>query len=80
MTMHFDSVITAKIPMPNIDLNNKSDKDKYDIIVKYSKSLIENNIILNNLSNINEKQSIMRKIEFIENNIEKLICEIYKIS
>ena len=78
--MHFDSVITAKIPMPNIDLNNKSDKDKYDIIVKYSKSLIENNIILNNLSNINEKQSIIRKIEFIENNIEKLICEIYKIS
>lgn len=80
MTMHFDSVITAKIPMPNINLNNKSDKDKYDIIIKYSKSLIENNIILNNLSNINEKQNIVRKIEFIENNIEKLICEIYKIS
>lgn len=79
MTMHFDSVITAKIPMPNINLNNKSDKDKYDIIIKYSKSLIENNIILNNLSNINEKQNIVRKIEFIENNIEKLICEIYKI-
>ena len=40
MTMHFDSVITAKIPMPSIDLSKKSDKEIHDKLVNLVYSII----------------------------------------
>ena len=40
MTMHFDSVITVKIPMPSIDLSKKSDKEIHDKLANLVYSII----------------------------------------
>ena len=76
MTMHFDSVITAKIPMPLLDIQRK----EHDKIVILVKNIIELNNKLTNEKNPNYINLIQRQIYNIDDMIEKLIYSIYELS
>lgn len=76
MTMHFDSVITAKIPMPLLDIQRK----EHDKIVILVKNIIELNNKLTNEKNPNYINLIQRQIYNIDDMIDKLIYSIYKLS
>lgn len=76
MTMHFDSVITAKIPMPLLDIQRK----EHDKIVILVKNIIELNNKLTNKKNPNYINLIQRQIYNIDDMIDKLIYSIYKLS
>ena len=76
MTMHFDSVITAKIPMPLLDMQRK----EHDKIVILVKNIIELNNKLTNEKNPNYINLIQRQIYNIDDMIEKLIYSIYELS
>ena len=79
MTMHFDSVVTAKIPIPYIDLNNKNKIDNYNRIIELVKTRITLETRLNNENNPNTINIIKRQINGIENSIEKIINFLYEI-
>ena len=76
MTMHFDSVITAKIPMPLLDIQRK----EHDKIVILVKNIIELNNKLTNEKNPNYINLIQRQIYNIDDMIDKLIYSIYELS
>ncbi|MEI0686376.1 DNA methyltransferase [Brachyspira pilosicoli] len=79
MTMHFDSVVTAKIPIPYIDLNDKNKMDNYNKIIELVKTRITLEIRLNNENNPNTINIIKRQINGIENSIEKIINYLYDL-
>lgn len=79
MTMHFDSVVTAKIPIPYIDLNDKNKMDNYNKIIELVKTRITLETRLNNENNPNTINIIKRQINGIENSIEKIINYLYDL-
>ena len=76
MTMHFDSVITDKIPMPLLDIQRK-EHDKIFILVK---NIIELNNKFISEKNPNYINLIQRQIYNIDDMIDKLIYSIYELS
>ncbi|MEI0701510.1 Eco57I restriction-modification methylase domain-containing protein [Brachyspira intermedia] len=79
MTMHFDSVVTAKIPIPNIDFNDKNIIDNYNKIIELVKTRIILETKLNDENNPNTINILKRQINGVENSIEKIINFFYKI-
>lgn len=76
MTMHFDSVITAKIPMPLLDIQRK----EHDKIVILVKNIIELNNKLINEKNPNSLNMINRQISACEKQLNVLIYRLYGLS
>lgn len=76
MTMHFDSVITAKIPMPLLDIQRK----EHDKIVILVKNIIELNNKLINEKNPNSLNMINRQISACEKQLDNLIFSIYNLN
>ena len=76
MTMHFDSVITAKIPMPLLDIQRK----EHDKIVILVKNIIELNNKLINEKNPNSLNMINRQILACEKQLDNLIFSIYNLN
>lgn len=79
-TMHFDSIVTSKIPFPNIKLNKRTDKSYNDEIVK----LVDQLIKLNREKQITKLQSkieqIQTRIDYCEDKINKLVYELYGLT
>ena len=76
MTMHFDSVITAKIPMPLLDIQRK----EHDKIVILVKNIIELNNKLINEKNPNSLNMINRQILACEKQLNLLVFGLYGLS
>ena len=76
MTMHFDSVITAKIPMPLLDIQRK----EHDKIVILVKNIIELNNKLTNEKNPNSITIINRQINAVDKQIDSLVYKLYNLS
>ena len=70
MTMHFDSIVTSRIPVPNIDLNKKDHIKKYEEIVEYTKKIL---FYTKNSSNTTIDENIID----LEDKIEKIIVELF---
>ena len=79
MTMHFDSVVTAKIPIPYIDLNDKNTIENYNNMIELVKTRINLEMKLNNRNNPNTIDILKRQINDIENSVEKIINFFYGI-
>lgn len=75
-TMHFDSITTAKIPFPNIDLNNTTHKALYEQIIKAVEQLLV--IKKGNPVSANELQN--RKINSLQQIIDSAICELFGLN
>ncbi|MCZ9989342.1 hypothetical protein OFR29_05695 [Brachyspira hyodysenteriae] len=79
-TMHFDSVVTAKIPIPQLDLKNKQHKEMHDKIV----NLVDNIIALNKKlaveKNPNAVTMINRQINAVDKQIDALVYKLYNLS
>ena len=80
MTMHFDSVITAKIPMPLVDLSKKSDKEIHDKLVNLVDSIIEINKKLNNEKNPDSATMLRRQVEALDDEIDRIVYKLYDLS
>ena len=79
-TMHFDSTTTKKIPFPELDLANKSEKKKHDEIVKHVDQLLQLNKDLQAATLPERKGQIQSKIDYCEDRINAIVYELYGLT
>ncbi len=79
-TMHFDSTTTSKIPFPDLDLTVKKQKQQHDELVKLVNTIIELNKRLQNTKLQSEKDTLKRRIEYTDNEINKSVYQLYGIT
>ncbi|MDA0054378.1 hypothetical protein OFR37_05595 [Brachyspira hyodysenteriae] len=68
------------IYIPNLDLNNKQDKDIHDKIVVLVDNIIELNKKVNTEKNPNSLNMINRQISACEKQLDNLIFSIYNLN
>ncbi len=76
-TMHFDNTTTKKIPFPDIDLENRTHKAKYDEIIQavgQIEELIKNNGDPSSIGWRNDKISILQQ------QIDMAVCELFGLN
>jgi len=78
--MHFDSVVTDKIPFPNLNFKIKKQKQQHDQLVKYVENMLELNKRLQTTTIQTEKEQLKRRIDFIDQEIDKLVYKLYQIT
>lgn len=80
LTVNISKTFLKQIPLPNIDLKNKKDKEIHDKLV----NLVDNIIVANKKiafeNNPNTKTIVQRQINAIDSQIDRLIYELYKLS
>ncbi len=79
-TMHFDSSTTDRIPFPNIDLTNKSDKQKHDFIDNSVEQIQEFKKQFLNASLQLGKDLAQNKIDYLQDKINEVVCELFGLS
>jgi len=73
MTMHFDGIVTGKIPFPNIDLNNFEEKENYLKLIKLVEKMLE---LKENKQFIDFENNLIE----IESQIEKIVYKFYNLT
>lgn len=80
LTVNISKTFLEQIPLPDIDLKNKKDKEIHDKLL----NLVDNIIVANKKiafeNNPNTKIVLQRQINAIDSQIDKLIYELYKLS
>ena len=79
-TMHFDSVVTAKIPIPQLDLKNKQHREIHDKMVALVDSIIALNKKLAVEKNPNAVTMVSRQINAVDKQIDALVYKLYNLS
>ena len=80
MTMQFDNPTTSRIPMPLVDLSKKSDKEIHDKLVNLVDNMIEINKKLNNEKNPDVVTMLRRKVEAIDDSIDRIVYGLYQLT
>ena len=68
------------LPIKTIDFNNKAEKQKHDNLVKLVDNILELNKRLQTTSIQTEKEQLKRRIDFTDQEIDKQVYQLYKIS
>ncbi|PSR56644.1 methyltransferase [Adhaeribacter arboris] len=79
-TMHFDSSTTEKIPFPNVDLNNKTQKCKHDEIVNCVDQILQLKQKLKTCTVPSTVNLLIGKVEHLENKINLVVAELFGLS
>jgi len=79
-TMHFDAVTTSKIPFPNINFNNKKEKQLYDKLLKFVETMLELNARKQTVTLQTEKDTLQHRIQHTDNEIDKIVYQLYGLS
>ena len=79
-TMHFDAVTTSKIPFPNINFNNKKEKQLYDKLLKFVETMLELNARKQTVTLQTEKDTLQHRIQHTVNEIDKIVYQLYGLS
>lgn len=79
-TMHFDSPVTKKIPFCKLDLNERSDKIKYDKICEAVNVLIKLNKEIATAKTPQEKTALQRQIDALDKQIDQLVYQLYGLT
>ena len=78
--MHFDSITTAKIPFPVIDLNNRIHKARYEVIIQAVEQIT---ILKKEYNTVKLSASIgliNEKIDRLQEKIDRAVCELFGLS
>jgi len=79
-TMHFDNPVSNRIPIPRLNLKQRSDKRNHDKMVK----LVDRMLILQKQLQIakisQDKILIQRQIDKIDKEIDSLVYELYELT
>ena len=75
-TMHFDSITTAKIPFPDIDLSHGTHKALYEEIIK----AVEQLIIIKKENPAPTNELLNRKIDSLQQTIDSAVWELFGLS
>ncbi|HET9137703.1 MAG TPA: DNA methyltransferase [Candidatus Kapabacteria bacterium] len=82
--MNLTSQITIEylkqIPIRNLDLSNVADKQKHDTISKLVDQMLETKKQLANSKRESEQAQLKRKCEYLDNEIDKLVYELYGLT
>ena len=70
----------GEFPIPNIDLDNQSDKAKHDELVKLVTVMIDLNKKLKGAGNQVDEKSIVRIIEATDRKIDSLVYGLYGLT
>ena len=80
-TMHFDSPVTERIPLPKLDLSNKEDRKAHDALTELVKQLIDLQKRLNEEKlTTSEQEKINRQIEEKEWEIDQNVYNLYGLN
>ena len=77
LTVNISKTFLEQIPLPEIDLNNKSDKEVHDKLVNLVDSMIEINKKLNNEKNPDVVTILRRQVGAIDGEIDRLVYGLY---
>ena len=80
LTVNISKTFLEQIPLPEIDLNNKSDKEVHDKLVNLVDNMIEINKKLNNEKNPDVMTMLRRKVEAIDGEIDRIVYGLYDLT
>jgi type I restriction-modification system DNA methylase subunit len=94
MKFHIDSVGTTlrggytrfhkqyieSFPIPNLSLENKTEKQQHDQLVKYVETMLELNKRLLDTKLQSDKELLQRRISGLDNEINKLVYQLYDLT
>ncbi|MEO0115783.1 MAG: DNA methyltransferase [candidate division WOR-3 bacterium] len=78
-TMHFDSPVTSRIPIRNIDFSNHKDKKLHDDLVALVDVMLDLNKKLQTAQG-SQKAQIQRQIEKTDKEIDEIVYKLYNIT
>lgn len=78
-TMHFDSTTTMKIPFPDIDIKEKSQKAAHDNIVKLVEQILQLTEELKTVRLITKTDLIESKIGYLENEVDQCVAALFQL-
>jgi hypothetical protein len=76
-TMHFDNTTTARIPFPDIDLENKTHKTKYDEIIRAVEQIAE---LAKRAEDARDTGQRQEKINILQLQIDTAVCELFGLN
>ncbi|MCL5737743.1 MAG: restriction endonuclease subunit M, partial [Bacteroidetes bacterium] len=79
-TMHFDSVVTDRIPIPNIEFNNPAEKKMHDDLVNLVERMLSLHKELQSKQFDSEREPIERQITATDKKIDALVYELYGLT
>jgi predicted RNA methylase len=79
-TMHFDSITTSKIPIPALDISQKSDKAKHDRLVAFVDQMLALKKREQSATVPQTKTMLGRQITALDKQIDETVYELYGLS
>ncbi len=79
-TMHFDAVVTDRLPIRTINLNNPTEKRMHDDLVALVDKMLELHKQLNKANFDSEKEPIQRQIAVTDKKIDELVYKLYGLT
>ncbi len=79
-TVNISKTFLEKIPMPNIDLDNKQDKEQHDKLVTHVNNIINLKRKEAEASNSRDKEIIARQVAFVDNAIDDIVYTLYGLT
>ena len=79
-TMHFDSPITSRIPIPKVDLSNPTQIIQHDRMVSLVDQMLATQKKLHKTSSPSEKQAYQKQADILDEQIDKLVYELYELA
>ena len=65
------------IPIPNINFNNKTEKQLYDKLLKFVETMLELNARKQTVTLQTEKDTLQHRIQHTDNEIDKIVYQLY---
>ncbi len=79
-TMHFDSPVTSRIPIPLLDLTNKTQKAQHDKLVSLVDTMLTSQKDLHAAISDSDKKVFQQKCDLLDAQIDKLVYELYGLT
>ena len=78
--LRFKKIYTSQIPIRNLDLDNKQDKEQHDKLVTHVNNIINLKRKEAEASNSRDKEIIARQVAFVDNAIDDIVYTLYGLT
>jgi hypothetical protein len=79
-TMHFDSPVTERIPLRNLELGSPADKKRHDAMVKKVEAMLEAKKKLAAAQTDKDKNFYERRCSTLDRQIDRLVYDLYELT
>jgi len=79
-TVQFDNPTTSRIPIPNLDLTKKEDKENHDKLVNLVEQMLLSQKALQTAESDSEKKFALQKVTAFDTQIDTIVYKLYNLT